>query len=61
MQQSPKTMRKDEKGGGGGGAAWSVNRQGALGSRSEVLGLRIYLEIMELDCEWLEEVVAALS
>lgn len=36
------------------------------GRRSGLLGVKssapdVYLEIMELDCEWLEEVVAALS
>lgn len=32
---------------------------GFLGVKTSAPGL--YLEIMELDCEWLEEVVAALS
>lgn len=42
-----------------GGAVGKKKGSGLLGVKSSAPGL--YLEIMELDCEWLEEVVAALS
>lgn len=36
-------------------------RAWGLGGVTQVLASIFYLEIMELDCDWLEEVVAALS
>lgn len=64
-EQSPKTTGRAE---GGvlallttivrGGSGWKTG-SGLLGVKSSAPD--VYLEIMELDCEWLEEVVAALS